>query len=174
MPGFAALIDKKLMHFRPLHRPSNQIGRRTKVYFWPCQVICHSDKRENWIENDQLLTQAFFWTISQGTQGAKTSGTLSFFAYFVEFSRKICWVFEICWVFWENIEFFLQKPWFFSEKSFKFIQYSPAFYKITFFSFNISYPRYIFALQPSLVASKTSGTLSFAENGEENLRYLEF
>ena len=24
---------QKLMHFRPLHRPSNQIGRRTKVYF---------------------------------------------------------------------------------------------------------------------------------------------
>ena len=91
---------------------------------------------------------------------------LSFREKSVEFSKNV--------EFFERILSFSYKALGFSEKSFKFIQYSPAFYKITFFSFNISYPRYIFALQPSLVASKTSGTLSFAENGEENLRYLEF
>ena len=120
-----------------------------------------------------IIVQAFFWTISLGTQGAKTSGTLSFFAYFVEFKKNLL-SFRKMLSFLREYWVFPTKTLIFSEKSFKFIQYSPAFYKITFFSFNISYPRYIFALQPSLVASKTSGTLSFAENGEENLRYLEF
>ena len=34
------------------------------------------------------LQQAFFWTISQGTQGAKTSGTLSFLLILLSFREK--------------------------------------------------------------------------------------
>ena len=132
------------------------------------------------------IIELFGWTISVANKtgfflddfpGDAGGQNLRYFEFFCLF----CWVFEKNLLSFRNMLSFLREYWVFptktlsfSEKSFKFIQYSPAFYKITFFSFNISYPRYIFALQPSLVASKTSGTLSFAENGEENLRYLEF
>ena len=60
-----------------------------------------------------LVEQALFLDDFPGDAGGQNLRYFEFFAYFVEFSRKICWVFEKCWVFWENIEFFLQKPWVF-------------------------------------------------------------
>ena len=107
------------------------------------------------------IYQAFFLDDFPGDAGGQNLRYLEFFCLF-------CWVFEKNLLSFQNMLSFLREYWVFPtktlslyEKSFQFIQYSPEFYIITFFSYKYKFSTIYFC------SSTLSGSL-------KNLRYLEF